>query len=87
MSDFHAAPASYRSGWHGSRPQLHLPLKQLAQQLHRLGIAAQREAQISRQLPHYIIFRIVSQDQQILFEGIGGLPFLQEFFRTLHALP
>jgi len=38
-------------------------------------------------LAHHIIFVIVAQNLQILFQRLGGLPFLQELLRTLHALP
>ena len=67
-------------------PRPHLPLKQFAQQPDRVGIAAQRKAQIGRQLPHYIIFRIVFQDQQILFQRLRGLALLQKLLRALDAL-
>ena len=71
----------------GRIPGSHLPLKQISQQLHRVGISIQREAQIRRQLPHHIVLRIVAQDQQILFQRVRGLAFLQKLLRTLHALP
>ena len=65
----------------------HLPLKQFAQKPDRVGIAAQRQAQIRRQLPHHIVVRIVPQHQQIFFQSLCGLAFLQKLLRALHALP
>jgi hypothetical protein len=66
--------------------RLHLPLEQFSQQIHRIAGPALRQTQIGRQLPHRIVFRILTQHKQIFFQRLGGLPLLQKFFRALDAL-
>jgi hypothetical protein len=67
-------------------PGPHLAFKQIAQQLDRVRVAAQRKTQIRRQLPHHIVFRIVLENKEILFQSLRGLAFLQKLLRALHAL-
>ncbi len=70
----------------GRVPCSYLALKQLTQQADGVTITAQREAKIGCKLPDYIIFRVIPQNEQVFFQGLRGLSFLQEFFRALGAL-
>ena len=68
-------------------PGPHLPFKQFAQKPYRIGITVHRKAQVRRQLPHHVILRIIPQYQQILFQSLRSLAFLQKLLRALYALP
>src|SRR5580692_11007180 len=68
-------------------PGPHLALEQIAQQPDRVGIAAQRQAQIRGQLPHHVVLHIIPQHKEIFVKGFRSLAFLQKLLRALHALP